>query len=79
MTLIVDGSDWKDDDAKDLQQTILGTLMVSSMTHNWLEFLEENTFEQADTKMENLFGDSWNKAKEQIWQKLDEEDGSYES
>jgi len=53
--------------------------MVSSMTHNWLEFLEENTFEQADTKMENLFGDSWNKAKEQIWQRLDEEDGSYES
>ena len=60
--------------------TVLGSLMLNAMKHNWREFRRAHRFfDEADRAMTNLFGEAWHKNKEQIWQQIDEEDGIYES
>jgi len=52
---------------------IVGSLTMSCMKHNYIEFVAEWGYDKANDAMANLFGSTWSKAKEQIWQWYDTE------
>ena len=50
---------------------IIDTLMLSSLKHNYVEFVELYGFEEANKKLHNLFGETWLQHKELVWQWYD--------
>lgn len=53
--------------------SLVNSLIVKSMEYNYVEFVKEFGFEKADEGMARIFGQSWEKHKEQIWQWYDME------
>lgn len=50
---------------------ILDSLMLSSLKHNYVEFVEEYGYELANEKLGRLFGDVWHIHKQHVWQWYD--------
>ena len=50
---------------------VIDSLMLSSLRHNYVEFVELYGYEHANEKLGNLFGYAWLTYREQGWQWYD--------
>lgn len=50
------------------ENKIINSLTLSCIKHNYPEFVREFGYEDADKRMESLFGTAWNDCKELVWQ-----------
>jgi len=50
---------------------LISSLTLSSIKHNYVEFVEEYGYELANEKLSGLFGDIWDTHKEEVWQWYD--------
>lgn len=50
---------------------LIDSLIVSSMKHNYVEFVEARGYDRANVAMHNLFGEAWLNNRERIWQWYD--------
>ena len=52
---------------------VIDSLMLSSLKHNYIEFVEEWGFAEADLRLHGLFGEVWLNNRENVWQWFDKE------
>ena len=50
------------------EQQIHDDCMLSSLKHNYVEFVAEYGFAEADRKLERLFDNTWRRNSEIVWQ-----------
>ncbi len=55
------------------EQQIHDDCMLSSLKHNYVEFVAEYGFAEADRKLERLFDNTWRRNREIVWQWYDQE------
>ena len=53
---------------------LVESLIVSSMRHNYAEFVRLYGYDLANEKLQKLFGETWTKHKEDIWVWYDEDE-----
>ena len=59
---------------KEQAQTVLGQVMVRAMQHNYCDLMKAHgDADRVNEAMQRLFGDSWLKARENIYQWYDKE------
>lgn len=60
---------------------IINSLVYSTIKHNYRLFVDEFGFDNADKRLEQLFGQTWLSVRETVWQEYDREvlGVSYES
>jgi len=46
---------------------VIDSLIVSSLRHNYSEFVRLYGYDKANEKLHNLFGDTWLTHREDIW------------
>ena len=51
---------------------LVDNLVLSSLKHNYVEFVKRWGFDEANSKLHNLFGEVWLNNREQIWQWYDQ-------
>lgn len=52
---------------------VVDSLMLSSLKHNYKEFVEEWGYDKANTNMHELFGEAWLNHRHHVWQWYDQE------
>lgn len=50
---------------------LVSSLTMSCMKHNYIEFVDSWGYEKANQAMQDLFGSTWGKAQQEIWQWYD--------
>ena len=45
---------------------VIDSLMLSSLKHNYIEFVEEWGYEEANNRLHGLFGETWLNNREQV-------------
>jgi len=59
--------------AKAIPELVINNLVLTSIKHNYPEFVAEYGNVDADIKMASIFGAAWEKNKEVVWQWFGEE------
>tara|TARA_Y100000592_G_scaffold98824_1_gene172964 strand:- start:1687 stop:1896 length:210 start_codon:yes stop_codon:yes gene_type:complete len=52
---------------------VVGSLMLSSLKHNYVEFVDEWGYDRANQYLHELFGEAWLNNREVVWQWYDQE------
>ena len=52
---------------------IVNSLVYSTLKHNYFLFVDKFGYEDADIRLEQLFGQTWLSVRETIWQEYDRE------
>lgn len=61
--------------AKGITELVVNDLVLTSIKHNYPEFVAEYGNKDADIKMASIFGEAWEKNKEVVWQWFDSSAG----